>query len=1098
MKKVFTLLLLCLVSIGLFAQDIEVSGIVVDGNGEPIVGATIQVPNTSLGTISDYDGLFELTVPESAKILVVSYVGMQTQEVPVKKNVRVVLQESSIVMQDVVVTGYGNVSKGTYVASVSQVDSEAIEKKSPSEISKALAGEVAGVQVTNSSGQPGTNASIRIRGYGSVNSSTAPLYVVDGVPYGGDVSAIDPGDIASTSILKDAAATALYGSRGANGVILITTKKGTAGEEGKIEVDVKYGANMHLLPLYDVISTPEDYMRVSWQSLYTQAKNINNQPTSAKAAEFASANLFSSSTIPAKYNMWLYKGKEATGAQLIQYNERTGDVLIRNGITRKDGYADLSSWEDEIFRIGQKAEANVKLHGGTDKTTYYTSFGYLKDEGYYQSSDFDRFNTNTNIQFEPKKWLKGSVNIGYAYTTMNYPNQEGDGAMNNGFLYVNCVPAIYPVFLRDENGNRIEDPILGGYRYDYGDAANAGRPYGMGINPAGSLLLDKERITQHNLRVNGNFEVKLYKDLKFIATLGAVYFNQKYADLTNKYYGDAANVGRILNQSSNYFTFTATEMLEYNKILGDHTIRALAAHETHFVHSDSMYGYKNYTAQGGSLELSNAIQMSAIEGSSSEAAMESALAQVTYDYAGRYVITGNYRADGSSKFAKDYRWGHFGSVGAAWNFTNESFLEGVDWLHDGKLRANWGVLGNQDIGSFLYTNHYSIQNVGGQLAYVESFVGTPNLTWERSNQFDLGLEIGLSKYVDLELDYFYKVTDNMIFTRAVAPSNGFTAVYTNDAKMLNQGVEFNINAHLVDTRNVKLDLRVNGAHYKNEMLQMPVDYYDANGNPVYVIMSGAMSEGHSILDWYLPEYAGVNPETGEAEYWGYYDANKGDEWGSANPAESLANGDGQPNYIGSVYKYQLENPDADIKRTKVKGSNSAYAASTYSGKSSMPALRGGIIMNLEVYGVTLDVTCQYGLGGYGYDNTYAALMHSDEAGSHNWHVDIRNAWVEKFNENTNVPRLSNGADTYANMVSTRFLTSNNFFQLANVRLGYNFPKKLIEKIKLNNLSLYVSGDNLAIATARRGYNPTSSFQGTSDQSQYTPLSTIMGGIKFQF
>ncbi len=1103
MKKVFTLLALCLLSIGLFAQDIQVSGIVVDESGNPIVGATIQVPGTSLGTISDYDGNFELTVPESAKTLTVSYIGMQTKEVPVKKNVRVTLVESSEVVQEIVVTGYGNVAKGTYVASVSQVDAEAIDKKSPSEISKALAGEVAGVQVTNNSGQPGSNASIKIRGYGSINASSSPLYVVDGVPYEGDVSAIDPGDIASTSILKDATATALYGSRGANGVILITTKKGTSGEEGKIDVDVKYGANMHLLPMYDFIDSPEDYMRVSWQSLYTEARTIKNQ-SNAKAVDAANSNLFGNATIPEMYNMWLYKGKEATGAQLIQYNDKTGAISIRNGITRKQGYLDdpLRSWEDEIFRVGQKAEANVKIHGGSDKTTYYTSFGYLKDEGYYQGSNFDRFNTRTNVQFEPKKWLKGSVNVGYAYTTMNYPNQEGEGKMNNGFLFVNAVPAIYPVYQRDENGYRIEDPVLGGYKYDYGRYEGTGRPYGMNVNPAGSLFLDKERNTQHNVTVNGNFEIKLYKDLKFIATIGALYLNQKYARLTNKYYGDAEGVGRIQNQSYNYFTLTATEMLEYNKTIGDHTIRALAAHETHYAHSDYVYGYKNYTAQGNSLELSNAIQMSAIEGASDEAAMESALAQVTYDYDSRYVITGNYRADGSSKFAKDYRWGHFGSVGAAWNFTNESFMEGVDWLHDGKLRANWGVLGNQDIGSYLYTDQYSIVNVNDQIAYVWAFKGTPNLTWERSSQFDLGLELGLSKYVDLELDYFYKVTDNMLFTQSVAPSNGFSAVYTNDAKMLNQGVEFNINAHLVDTRNIKLDLRINGSHYNNEMLQMPVDYYDAQGNPVYVSMSGAMSKGHSILDWYLPEYAGVNPETGEAEYWGYYDANKG-TWGINNPAEDVANGEDQPHYIGSVHKYQLENPNADIQRTRVSGSNSAYAASVYAkdekGKvySSMPALRGGVILNFEAYGVTLDVTCQYGIGGYGYDNTYALLMHSDEAGSNNWHKDIFNAWTE-HNKDSQIPRLSNGSDAYANMVSTRFLTSNSFFQLSNVRLGYNFPKKLIEKIKLNNLSLFVSGDNLAIATARQGYDPTVSFRGTSDNAQYTPLSTVMGGIKFQF
>ncbi len=1099
MKKVFTLLTLCLLSLSLFAQDIQVSGIVVDESGEPIVGATIQVPGTTLGTISDYDGNFELTVPESAKTLVVSYIGMQSKEVPVAKNVRVVLSESTEVVQEIVVTGYGNVTKGTYVASVSQVDAETIEKKSPTEISKALAGEVAGVQVTNTSGQPGTNATITIRGYGSINASTTPLYVVDGVPYDGDVSSIDPGDIASTSILKDATATALYGSRGANGVILITTKRGTSGDEGKIEVDVKYGANMHLLPMYDVITSPEEYMLTAWQGMYTAA--YIGGLSSTAAVKDANSALFSKKGIPMMYNLW--QSDATTGADLaahlinVRYDSYGNAIPSFNpNAQRRKGYEQLESWEDAIFRVGQKAEATVKLHGGTDKTTYYTSFGYVKDEGYYQSSDYDRFNVRTNLQFQPKKWLKAGINMQYAYSRLNNPGQEGGGVMNNGFLFINNIPPIYPVFMRDNEGNLIPDPNTGGYMYDYGMHEGVERPYNSGINPAGSLRLDKQRTTQHQVMINGNFEVKLYKDLKFILTVASMYGNARIQDLTNKYYGDAAGIGRINNQSSNYLTLSATEMLEYNKTWGDHSFRALAAHETQYSYSDYIYGSKNYIALPGSLELGNAIQMSGVDGAAGESAMESALAQITYDYDGRYVITANYRADGSSKFAKGHRWGHFGSVGAAWNFTNESFMEGVsEWLRNGKLRANWGVLGNQETGSYMYTDTYSIVNINNQLGYLWASKGNPNITWERSSQADVGVELSIGKYLDLELDYFYKLTDNMIFARYVAPSNGFGGYYTNDAKMMNQGVEFNIKGHLVDTRNVKLDLRLNGGHYTNKMLEMPLDYIDGNGVEHRMVMSGGMSKGHSPLEYYITEYAGVNPDTGEAQYVAYYDVDKGGF--GTTPAETAEEGEPAGNFISSVYEYRLNNPDANIQDTIVSGRYSQLAGSNYVGKSMMPALAGGIGVDLEVYGVTLSVSCAYRIGGYGYDNTYASLMHSGEAGSQNWHVDIRNAWSPSNPDGT-VPRLSNGADTYANMASTRFLTSNSFFQLANIRLGYNFPSKWIEKIKLNNLSVYVAGDNLAIATARRGYNPTASFDGSSSSSQYTPLSTIMGGIKFQF
>ena len=302
MKKIFTLLFLAAISIGLFAEK-QVSGVVVDAKGEPVIGASIQAKGTTQGTISDYDGKFEMEVPESVKTLVVSFVGMETKEVQAEKNVRVVLAENSEVIQEVVVTGYGNVSKGSFAGSAVAVSADDIEKKSPSEVTKALAGEVAGVQVVNTSGQPGTNASIRIRGIGSIYASNAPLYVVDGIPYqAGDIASIDPGDIASTTILKDATATSLYGSRGANGVIVITTKKGTSGESGKIDVDVKYGANMHWLPMYDVITDPKEYVEMSWQSIYN---SLNGSYMSEdKLIQAVNNTLFSSKGLPVGYNLW--------------------------------------------------------------------------------------------------------------------------------------------------------------------------------------------------------------------------------------------------------------------------------------------------------------------------------------------------------------------------------------------------------------------------------------------------------------------------------------------------------------------------------------------------------------------------------------------------------------------------------------------------------------------------------------------------------------------------------------------------------------------------------------------------------------------------
>ncbi len=1086
MKKVVTLWVLSLLSVGLFAQQREISGVVVDEKGESIIGASILVKGTTQGTITDYDGQFVLSVNKDDKTLVVSYVGMQTQEIAItSNNLRIVMHENSEVIQEVVVTGYGNVTKGSFAGSAQAVNAETIEKKTPSEISKALAGEVAGVQVINTSGQPGTNASIRIRGIGSVNASVAPLYIVDGVTYNGDISAIDPGDIASTTVLKDATATSLYGSRGANGVIVITTKKGKQDEDAKIDVEVTYGANMHLLPMYDVISDPQEYVEMAWQSLYNNLNFDGKQ---------ANDNLFSAKGLPEIYNLWVDENDVTVPGNLL-IDENTGKFW-RTGVYLRDCYKNMPSWKDAIFRTGQKANTTVRVSGGNSKVSYFTSFSYLKDEGYYIGSDYDRFTTRSNVDFQAKKWLKGSVSLAYTYSNLNNPGQGGN--MNNGFAYVNGIPPIYPVYLYNADGTIAIDPKTGNYAYDYGMFEGFGRGFGSNINPAGSLRYDRCHTRQHQVTVNGMLEFKFYKDLKLEVTAGTQYLGVNEADLTNPYYGDAQNIGRISKGQQNYVFFETKQLLKYNKIIGDHTIDALLGHEMSFTRNQTMSGGMNYIADPNSLEWSNGIQMSYLSSGTSETALQSVLAQANYIYGERYMLTANYRADGSSKFAKGKRWGHFGSVGAGWIFTNEQFAQPItDWIRDGKLRFSWGVLGNQGIGSDLFQDHYSIEYVEGQIGYVWNYKGAPDLTWERTQTVDLGLEFSIKKYVDLELDYFWKLTDNMLMPRYQATSMGYSYVYINGGKMTNQGVEFQANVHALDMRNIKIDVRLNGGHYHNNIEELPRNIDDNSEMTV----NGGMVVGHSMYDWKLPTYVGVNKSNGKAEYLGYYDARYG-AFGTTKNADQITEEDMQKsktgyidNYITDVYQYRLKHPDADIRT--VVTDDAAYIGQDYIGKSAEPGLDGGFGVDVEAYGVTLNVMCSYRIGGWAYDNTYAALMGNEKVGNHNWHIDMRNAWTPT-NTNTDIPRLNNGSDTYSNTASTRFLTSNSFLSLNNIRLGYKFQKKLIEKIKLSRLELYLQADNLAIASARRGYNPTVSASGTSDSYQYTPLSTIIGGIKIQF
>ena len=1078
----FSALVLCIGVV--FGQGKTISGSVVDENNEPAIGASIQVKGAeTVGTISDFDGNFTITLPAGKTHLIVSYVGYSTVEQEAKNGMVVRLSTDAEVLDEVMVVAYGTQTKKSFSGSATVVKGETLEKKNPSEVSKALAGEIAGVQVVSTSGQPGSSATISIRGVGSINSSSAPLYVVDGIPYDGDVSAIDPSDIASTTVLKDATATSLYGSRGSNGVILITTKKGTSGESGKIDIDVKYGGNMRLIPLYETITDPQQFVELVWEGLYN---------ASGGKANVANNNLFNVNNggLPAAYNRWTTPGN-----QLI--DPETGKFF--DDVQLKQGYIDqpVTSWRNELFRNGQKLDATLKISGGSDKTTYYTSFGYLKDEGYYIGSDYSRLQARINVDHQAKKWLRGSMNMSYSYSTYNNPGQGSN--MNNGFAYVNECPSIYTVFQRDENGYKVEDPkIQGKDAYDYGDVDvngnTIGRLYGSGINPAGALQYDKQRTIQHQLVGNGMLEATFYKGLKFTTNFGVQYIGGDGAALTNSYYGDAAGVGRIAKTVSHGMSFTWNQILSYNADFGgDHNFSAFVAHETLLISSSATQAGKNFIVRPDGLELGNAVEMSYTTSSTSRRTMESYFGQARYSYKDKYFVDANLRADGSSRFARGHRWGTFGSIGLAWDMMREDFMQGVDLLRNFKIKASWGELGNAEIGTYLYTNQYSIDNVGGLPGYVLGYIGNPNLTWESSQILNTGVDITLGKVLDAEVVYFHKTTNNMLFDRSVAPSLGYSSFYVNEGEMVNQGVEFQFNVHAVNTNAVKFDVRFNGAWYKNTITEMPTD---VTGEPKQ--MDGSMSLGHSIYEYYTIEWAGVNPETGKAEYYYFYDPNnlKGAEFNLYQ------------DYIPSVHQYildtyaddpnlkkYLKNPELILEKGKTE--NAQYASSYYVGKSALPYLQGGVGLDLTLYGFDISAAFQYSFGGWGYDGAYQMLMHSDRGGSTNWHVDILNRWREPGQE-TDVPRLSNKSDLYANSSSTRFITSSSFLSLSNVRLGYSFPKKMVEKIKLNNLNLWVSADNLFCLSARKGYIPMASLTGSSDTYQYTPLSTILGGIKISF
>ena len=513
-----------------WAQTRTISGKVTDASsGQGLPGVTVLAKGTSVGASTDLDGNYSITPPSGATTLVFSFVGYTSLEQTIGNSttVNVVLAVDAKQLGEVVVTGYSTSTKESFTGSAKVVSGDNLDRKNVANVSQALAGEVAGVRVINISGQPGTVATVRIRGLGSVNGSRDPLYVVDGVPFSGNLNSINPADIESATVLKDAAATAIYGSRGANGVVVITTRSGR-GQAAYIEADANFGTNMALLPRYNTIKSPEQYIGLSWEALRNQGISNNNDANpnnNADPVTFANNRLFSNNGIRTGYNLW----NVANGADLI--DAATGTV--RPGVTRR---YDRENWQDYAFENYARKEVNVKFGGSSGKTNYYSSFGYLDDQGYSINSNFDRLSARLNVTQEIKKWLTGAVNFNYARTETNRGGQSEDSG--SIFWFVDNMPSIYPLFMRDASGQLITDPIFGGNQYDYG-TVNA-RGFGGLTNAIADATYDTNRDNRNELNGSASLNFNILEGLTFENRFGAQYYHNKFVNRVNTFYGGSA------------------------------------------------------------------------------------------------------------------------------------------------------------------------------------------------------------------------------------------------------------------------------------------------------------------------------------------------------------------------------------------------------------------------------------------------------------------------------------------------------------------------------------------------------------------------------
>lgn len=742
MKRKLMLLLACLfVGIGLVtAQTQKVTGVVIsEEDGQPVIGASVLVKGTQIGIVTDIDGKFELTnVPSSAKTLQISYIGMETQEVGIKPTMRIVLKSNTEMLDEVMVVAYGTAKKSSFTGSASVVSSEEIGKIQTSNVANALSGKVSGVQLNNASGQPGATApTIRIRGISSINAGNDPLVILDGVPYDGDMNNLSSQDIESMTVLKDAASNALYGARGANGVIIITTKKGNSGK-ATVTVDAKWGSNSKGVQDYNVIKNPAQYYEVYYSSLKNYFVNAMGM-TDANAHLSAAQNMIdpvSSNPYTLGYNIYnVPQGQLLIGSNgKLNPNATLGNVVHYGGM---DMMLRPDNWMDEVYNHGLRQEYNMNVSAGTDKSSFYASISYLDNEGITVNSDYERLTGRLKADYQVKDWLKVGANMAYTHFNSNSLGEDGSSSSSgNVFAIASYIAPIYPFYMRDGQGNIMTDSR--GYKmYDWGSGFTEAdqntyllRPFLSNANAYASNMLDENNAEGNAITANGFAEIRFLKDFKFTWTSSVNLDETRQTAYTNPYYGQyASQNGMLYKYHTRQLSYNHQQLLNWKHSYGSHNIEAMVGHESYRSQYYNLYASKTNMFDPNNHELAGAITDSGNNSYTTDYNTEGYFGRVQYDFNEKYFFSGSYRRDASSRFHPNHRWGNFWSAGGAWIISKEDFFN-VSWIDLLKIKASYGQQGNDNIGNYLYVNTYNIVNSGGHPAAVPAAMGNERITWE--------------------------------------------------------------------------------------------------------------------------------------------------------------------------------------------------------------------------------------------------------------------------------------------------------------------------------------------------------------------------------
>ena len=1121
MKRFSLLLVSLLLTCSAALAQVTVSGTVVQASdNEPVIGATVTVVGTKTVTATDFDGRFTVNVPNTNSQLQITYIGMAPTTVKAQNGMVVELYSNTQDLDEVVVVAYGTAKKSELTGAVSQVTSQQIEARPVTSVTSALEGTTTGLVVNSTYGQPGSDASIRIRGFASINGSNEPLYVIDGVPFGGNISDLSSADIESITVLKDATSAALYGNRAGNGVVLINTKKGRD-DKVRINASVMMGTYNRGIPEYDRMDA-RNWMNAMMQSYarehFTAGNSGTNPDGSPKVMSMTEAIANANKGIITDY---------------LHYNifNQPDDALF-NGIYLKDaaqiksGLADDLDWFKAAIRSGFRQEYTLGGDGGGKTANYYFGTSYTKEEGYTKESGFERITGRARVNLMPKTWFKTGLTLSGSHQLINY-HSDSEGSYKNAFGYCRNIAPIYPIHLHDmesATGDYILDE-QGNKIYDSGETY--GRTQYPGRHYLWETEMDMDKTYRNTLDGMGyvTFSLPYGFDLTFNGDLNVR--NTENREYNNAIIGDGqGNNARTKRTIYRYKNFTLQQLLNWNHSYADrHNIEAMVGHEVYYYKYNYLYGFKANETLAGHVDMINFSDIQNLYDYENNDRKESYLGRVRYVLDDKYALEGSFRRDGSSRFHKDHRWGNFYSIGASWILSREEFIRKYDWINNLKLRAAYGEVGNDRAADYYsYMALYDITVNGGMGALVKSQLTNELLSWESVKNWGIGLEGRLLNRLNFSIEYFNKASHDLIFNLnqplsagATSTSSAVSQVQVNLGNMVNRGIELSADYDIVRLNDFRFNLGLNLTYLKNKITKMPEIYNVGGEKDEYTagLQSGQYNyrEGHSMYSFYTYTYKGIDDMTGKA----LYTFNDHDYYvpGMTKAGEDISKREAIP-----AGEYVV-----------IDGVPYVYKPATYGKRewhgSAVPKLYGSFNPTIEYKNFTLAAIFSFQLGAKCIDWTYQSLTSMGGSPSA-IHADMQNAWIKDLNgtvttytedqikgmtvgegdnayvnypanrlDTNGTPAVYSGDNSYNSATSDRYITSSNYFIVKNIGLSYRLPRTIVNRIGFTNIALSATVENLYTKTARKGMNAQQNFSGYVGDYLVTPR-VFSFGLKFGF